>query len=199
MPPDMLADQFLFSSLVPTPGLGYVMVPDGSVREIKVPAPNPAAAARLWALQNQAFKTYPKNCSGAVSFLIRNLVDPNFGTQLANAIAKGLTSGKLKWRTVTSYAEMQALANAGILVVGALYESPNGHVLSVAPGQMKYSGGFKKPNGIFDPVQTGNGLFPLSSSTSLGPWTGAMSNGDKTVRDAFALDQWQRVTFWTPQ
>jgi hypothetical protein len=196
MPAD--TDLFLFASLVPNLGSGYMMVPDGSVREIKVPAPNAAAAARLWAFENQAFKTYPKNCSGAVSFLIRNLVDPNFGTQLANPIAKGLTSGKLKWRRVTSNVEMQALANAGILVVGALYEPQNGHVLAVAPGQMKYHGGYSA-YGSFLAVNSRDGMFPLAMSTSLGSWPGALSNGDKTVRDAFRADQWPNVTFWTPQ
>lgn len=41
------------------------------------------------------------------------------------------------------------------------------------------------------------GLYPLAMSTSIGSWPGAMSNGDKTVFDAWGKDlSFSKVKFW---
>jgi hypothetical protein len=43
-----------------------------------------------------------------------------------------------------------------------------------------------------------SGQYPPAMSTSSSGYPGAMSRGDKTVRDPWTRADWPNVTFWTP-
>jgi hypothetical protein len=115
---------------------------------------------------------------------------------LANDLISFISNPVHGWREVHPTQEAQDLANQGVVVVGGVTEpAGQGHVLVVMPGDMQRSGGF------FDGVNEipPGGLFPLALSTSSTGYVGAMSKGDKTVRDAFTRVDWKRVKFWAFQ
>jgi hypothetical protein len=156
--------------------------------------PNAAAVQSLIAAAHMAFKLYPGNCSGAVHYVIKSIVDPTAPYHVANALMQGFALRGSGWHQVT-IAEASELANQGIVVVGGATANNNGHVVIVLPGPLKPSGGYIA-NGQMMPNK---GMFPPAMSTSLGAWPGAISDGDKTVFDAWGSPQlFGAVTFWTP-
>lgn len=163
-------------------------------------APNPAAAQKLIQVARVAFAQNPGNCSGAVRYVIKTLVDPSVPLLLANALMQKFAASGSGWKKV-SWQDASALANQGKVVVGGLAEpGRHGHVLIVLPGPWKPSGGFKADGKLM----MSHGLFPPAMSTALPPpggvaWPGAISDGDKTIRDPWSSADWIKVTFWTKQ
>ncbi|WP_217696427.1 hypothetical protein [Acidiphilium rubrum] len=102
-----------------------------------------------------------------------------------------------RWSKVRDYAEASALADRGVVVVGGLAEpGGHGHVIVVLPGRWRPSGGYK----VDGRMMPSHGMFPPAMSTSLGPWPGAVSDGDKTVFDPWDNVQvFKHVTFWAWQ
>ncbi len=85
-------------------------------------------------------------------------------------------------------------------MVGGKKELTNGHVVVIYPGPKKTSGGYPITFDGKTITARSHGIFPLAMSTSLGSWVGAMSDGTKTVWDAWGKDaNFALVKFWTPK
>ena len=85
-------------------------------------------------------------------------------------------------------------------MVGGKKELTNGHVVVIYPGPKKTSGGYPITFDGKTITARSHGIFPLAMSTSLGSWVGAMSDGTKTVWDAWGDDgKFAQVKFWTPK
>lgn len=158
----------------------------------------PSLARDLLITATQAYKLYPGNCSGAVNWVLINMVDPQMPYLVANQLMNYFAQPANGWKQV-SLAEASALANQGTVVIGGLAEpGGHGHVITVLPGPWKSAGGYMSNGSMMPKV----GSFPPSMSTSLGSWPGAVSNGDKTVYDPWfsGLPQnsaFRNVTLWT--
>ncbi len=150
----------------------------------------PSLARDLITTATEAYKLYPKNCSGAVHWVIVNMVDPQMPPLVANDLMGYFASPANGWRQVLSIQEASDLANRGIVVVaGKATHGGYGHVIIVLPGPWKPAGGYL---GI-----PKNGSYPPAMSTSIGTWAGAVSNGDKTIRDPWTETDWKSVSYWT--
>ncbi|MCW8306066.1 hypothetical protein AruPA_03365 [Acidiphilium sp. PA] len=156
-----------------------------------------SAVELLCEVAQQAYLHNPGNCSGAVHDVIRKLVNPAAPYRLANALMGYLANPANGWSKVRDYAEASALADRGVVVVGGLAEpGGHGHVIVVLPGRWRPSGGYK----VDGRLMPSHGMFPPAMSTSLGPWPGAVSDGDKTVFDPWDNVQvFKHVTFWAWQ
>jgi len=152
------------------------------------------AAEKLKSAADEAYNLHPVSCSHAVWHVIKQYVQgQTYFT--ANALLLQLECDP-RWKQVRAD-ELQKLANEGVLIVGGLAESPNGHVVIVYPGAAKLSGGYKAAmNGKSDTVGS-KGPYALAMSRSMGSWPGATSKGDKTVWDPWANDKkFAKVKFW---
>lgn len=165
-------------------------------QSVAVIAGGESSTARLLAVAHQAYLRYPRNCSGAVHYVITQLVDPKATYRLANQLMQWMESPESGWRRVHSLSEASKLADQGKVVVAGLADMHgNGHVIVVLPGPWKHAGGFMARGRLLPP----SGLYPPAMSTSLGRWPGAMSDDDKTVRDPWSASDWRKVSFWTPE
>jgi hypothetical protein len=159
----------------------------------------PSLARDLLITATQAYKLYPANCSGAVNWVIVNMVDPKMPPLLANDLMAYFAKPANGWRQVAGVPEASELANRCIVVVAGKAEpGAHGHVVIVLPGPWKPAGGFTSNGKIMHRY----GSFPPAMSTAWSspgttPWPGAVSNGDKTVRDPWSTPDWIKVTFWT--
>lgn len=166
----------------------------GSSAAAGKPQANPIA--QLLTAAHQAYVRYPRNCSGAVHYVITKLVDPKAPYRLANQLMTWFASPNSGWRQVLSLREASRLADQGkVVVAGLASKHGNGHVIVVLPGAWRPAGGYVA-RGRRLPE---SGSYPRAMSTSLGPWPGAMSDDDKTVRDPWSAADWHAVTFWTPR
>ena len=128
--------------------------------------------------------------------VLRELVNPNEPYLTANGLMASVAHRDSGWQQVTMQ-EASNLANKGKVVIAGLADRVgHGHVLIVAPGPMRPDGGLDQQG---RPLLRSNGLFPPAVSGSLGYWPGAVSRGEKTVRDAWGRDTWPHVTFWVRQ
>lgn len=143
------------------------------------------AVEKLKNAENEAYSLYPKSCSHAVWHVIKQYV-PDQPYNVANALLLQLQCDA-RWKQA-GIAELEKLANEGTLIVGGLAEAWHGHVIVVYPEPAKPAGGFviKKDGKTLLTQRKGN--FALAMSTSLGTWPGAMSKGDKTIRDPWGRD-----------
>lgn len=143
----------------------------------------------------EAFYRFPNSCSHAVQHVILQYKG-NQPYLVANALLDSIDSDP-DWQEV-SLSELSDLANAGELVVGGAKEGGHGHVIVVYPGTEKQNGGF-----YFTNMETGerrlarqSGTYARAMSTSMGTFPGAISNGDKTVRDPWGGVAFNKVKFW---
>lgn len=144
---------------------------------------------------DEAFKRYPKSCSHAVWFLILNYV-PDQQYMVANDLIDYVSSSS-NWQEV-ALSDLSSYANRGELVIGGAKEAGHGHVIGVYPGD-------EKPRGVFfimdkrtgkEVLARETGSYARAMSTSLGSYPGAISCGDKTVRDPWSEMGFKRVKFW---
>ena len=152
-------------------------------------------AEKLRQACEQGFHKYPKSCSHAVMYLIRQY-KPEQPYFTANDLIDHLAASH-EWQEV-SLAELSALASQGDLVVGGAKDGGHGHVIGVYPGTEKPRGGYYFTNKVTGEkllVQS-SGMYARAMSTSMGTFPGAMSNGDKTVRDPWGELAFRKVRFW---
>ncbi len=152
------------------------------------------AVAKLQRVAGEAYIKYPKSCSHSVWYVIKQYL-PDQPYMVANALVPALSQDK-RWKE-TPLSEVAERASRGELIVGGAVESGNGHVVVALPGAEKFNGGFDIPvKGKLIKARA-TGLYPLAMSTSIGSWPGAMSNGDKTVFDAWGKElSFSKVKFW---
>lgn len=153
-----------------------------------------SAIDKLKKAADEAYSLYPKSCSHAVWHVIKHYI-PDQIYLIANTLLIQMKCDP-RWKEV-GLSELVGLANEGVLIVGGLAEEKNGHVIVVYPGASKPAGGFliKKDGKSILTQRKGN--YALAMSTSLGSWPGAMSKGDKTVRDPWGRDEvFAKVKFW---
>ncbi len=143
-----------------------------------------------------AYNKYPKSCSHAVWYVIRQYnADQQYmnANQLINNMAASPA-----WQEV-GLDELSGLADKGMLVVGGAKADGNGHVIVVYPGPMKPNGGFSyasKKTGKTE-IARKTGTYASAMSTSMGSWPGAKSKGEKTVRDPWGTEEkFNEVRFW---
>ena len=143
----------------------------------------------------EAFRKYPNSCSHAAWHVIRQYRREQEWMD-ANDLVNHL-SNSADWKQV-QLTELSKLACEGVLVVGGAKEGVHGHVIVVYPGQEKTKGGYQYFNDKTKQIETldRTGSFARAMSTSQGSWPGAMSNGDKTVADAWSAKKFKTVRFW---
>ena len=143
-----------------------------------------------------------KSCSHAVWVVLRKMKDPNEEYRQANQLIEHMSSN---WKEVT-LEDGWKLANQGVVVVGGLKDTNNGHVVVIYPGDKIASGGYQIP--FEDPItkkkgtikMRSHGDYPRCMSRSMGSWPGGVSNGSRTVFDAFGSDKkFAKVKYWTPK
>ncbi|MBJ6724525.1 hypothetical protein [Geomesophilobacter sediminis] len=150
---------------------------------------------KLKLASDEAFVLYPKSCSHAVWYVIKQY-NPDQPYLVANDLVEMISSSP-DWEEV-SLSELSALANRGTLVVGGAKERVHGHVITVYPGDEKPRGGY-----FFLSSKSGktsfmreDGMYARAMSTSRGGYAGAISKGDKTVRDPWGGLAFKEVRFW---
>lgn len=150
--------------------------------------------SKLKAACDAAYAKNPGSCSNSVWDVIRSIVDLKQPYMKANDLIDWLGT---HWNEVDVGAGAE-LARKGIVVVGGLKATPNGHVIVIYPGANIDSGGYSYPyKGKMQTLRS-HGKYPPAMSTSLGIWPGAMSDGDKTVWDPWGTDAaFAKVKFWT--
>ena len=173
-------------------------------------APTPtdgATKAKVEALKkacDEAFDYPPAktSCSHAVWYVVQKLINPKEPLRVANEWIDYMSTSK-QWREVTLEEGWQ-LANQGKVVVGGKKESGHGHVILIYPGDKIGGGGYKynwtnKVTGKTVELTMGtHGMMPRALSRSMGPWPGAVSDGDKSVYDPWPReDAFAQVKFWT--
>lgn len=146
---------------------------------------------------DEAFDLYQRDCSHAVWHVVRAYKHDQPYMQ-ANALVAH-ASRSTEWAEVR-LSDVSGLANQGVLVIGGLQEEGHGHVIVVYPGPEKPKGGF-----YFINKETGekqfsapSGMYARAMSTSIAkvPFPGAISRGDKTVRDPWPTKKFSQVKFW---
>ncbi len=149
---------------------------------------------------DDAYKQFANSCSHAVRSIIRQLVDPDFPEIDANAMVEYFVTSS-DWREV-EVDEGWRLTERGCVVVGGLKNPKgHGHVIVMYPGEKKPTGGYlydwkdPKTGKTMKLMMDAKGFYPSALSTSMGPWPGAMSRGDKTVWDPWP-SAWDDVRFW---
>ena len=156
------------------------------------------AVQRLITVAHEAFERNPGNCSGAVHYVITHLVNANEPYRTANDLMKSVHRHENGWRQVVTLEEASNLANQGKLVIAGLANpdvGKSGHVVVILPGPWKQNGGFSLPSGTVLPP--GKLLSPPVMSTSSDHYAGAISDGDKTLFDAWGKDDRKNITLWT--
>ena len=142
---------------------------------------------------DEAYKLYQRNCSGAVRHVAKQMGYPLPELSANQLIDYFKIAG---WNEVDE-SRAQSFADAGRLVVAGKKEPGSGHVVVVLPGGMANSGGYEFVNKKGTTVTAANrGLYPRSCSTSSGNWPGALSDGDKSVRDAWTESDYKKVRYW---
>lgn len=152
-----------------------------------------ATAVSFKALCSFAFATNQGDCSGLVKEVARFV-----GVYLPDVQANGLIDFMSSYWDQVSDDDAQGFAEQARFVVAGLKASPNGHVLIVLPGGEVRSGGYQYTDQA-GTVRTAafHGSYPRSCSTALGGWPGAISNGDKSVFDAWGnVQKYARVQYW---
>lgn len=152
--------------------------------------------SKLKAACDAAYTKNPGSCSNSVWDVIRAIVDPNQPYMKANDLIDWLAAN---WKEVDLDAGAE-LARKGVVVVGGLKATTNGHVIVIYPGANIDSGGYEYSYKGKPQTLRSHGKYPPAMSTSLGAWPGAMSDGDKTVWDPWGTDAaFAKVKFWTPK
>jgi hypothetical protein len=136
------------------------------------------------------------SCSNFVWHAIQAFV-PDQPYMVANDLVKFLARSDA-WEEMerTDSRGMAELAKAGALVVGGAEDTPNGHVIVVYPGDVKPSGGYAYSSGGKTAMMRSHGIYARAMSRSLGSWSGAKSDGDKTIWDPWAGPKFEKVRFW---
>jgi hypothetical protein len=139
-----------------------------------------------------------RNCSGMLrDWLTRMGIAPPAGAT-ANDMSAAMDRPGSGWRRVDTWQEAAVLANAGRVVVGGLANpSGSGHVVGVLPGDPRPAGGFVTNLG--KPIPETGELYSPSLSGSISAYTGAISNGNRTIRDAWNDKDWPNVHFWVKE
>ena len=141
-----------------------------------------------------AYSRHPNSCSHAVWHVIKQYL-PDQPWMNANALIEHMR-GQAHWKVVPA-GQVGRLAREGALVVGGKTESSNGHVIVVYPGPDTPAGGYSYTADGKPAKLRIRGSYAPAMSTSLGPWPGAKSKGDKTIWDPWASDaKFAQVVFW---
>lgn len=149
---------------------------------------------KLKSAADEAYNLYPKSCSHAVWHVMKQYIQDQVYVT-ANALLMHLECNP-RWKRVRAD-ELEKLANEGVLIVGGLAATPNGHIVVVYPGKAKMAGGYNFTQAGKVQTVKARGPYALAMSTSLGSWPGAMSRGDKTVWDPWGKDKiFADVKFW---
>jgi hypothetical protein len=157
-----------------------------------------AEAQKLKNACDAAYDSNATSCSNAVWDVVKAVVNSNEPFRDANHLIDYMDGN---WTEVDLDKAFE-LANKGIVVVGGLKADNHGHVIVVYPGEKKGNGGYLY---YYAPLKkqinlTSTKILPRCMSTSMGPWPGAMSRGDKTVWDPWGKDSaFDDVQFWTPK
>lgn len=155
-----------------------------------------ASTINVKGICDEAFKLYPKNCSGAVRYLATKV-----GYPLPDKDANGLIDHfEQGWEEVNEHRAV-LYANQGRLVVAGKKGIPHGHIVVVLPGGKIRSGGYDyvvRSGSDKGKTKTSayHGDYPISCSTSMGGWEGALSSGDKSVFDAWGSKGYGKVKYW---
>lgn len=151
------------------------------------------AVEKLKNAADEAYNLYPNSCSHAVWHVVKQYI-PDQAYITANMLLTQLVCDP-RWKQV-NVGELEKLANEGVLIVGGLAETPNGHVVVVYPGKAKMAGGYAFTKAGKVQFVQARGPYALVMSRSMGSWPGAMSKGDKTVRDPWSEAKFADVKFW---
>jgi hypothetical protein len=141
---------------------------------------------------------YPKNCSGAVRLIAKEMgfnLPPELG---ANGLIDYFENASNGWLVVNE-TDAQTAADNGRLVIAGKKDNPNGHVVVVMPGGKISSGGYDYTDSKTKKLvkARSHGQFPRACSTSLGSWPGGVSKGEKTVFDSWGNDtNYRGVKYW---
>ncbi len=128
-------------------------------------------AGKLKQACDQAYAMFPASCSHSVWHVISQY-NPSHPYMQANQLINYIgVSGQ--WQSVKLY-ELSRLASEGVLIVGGLKGSPNGHVIVIYPGPEKLSGGFSVRRSAGKTAKiASDGSYARAMSTSMGSWPGA--------------------------
>ncbi len=152
------------------------------------------AVEKLKSAADGAYNLYPNSCSHAVWHVMKQYI-PDRVYVTANPLLLYLECDP-RWKQVRAD-ELEKLANEGVLIVGGLAETPNGHVVVAYPGKAKMAGGYTFTKAGKAQTVNARGPYALVMSRSMGSWPGAMSRGDKTVWDPWGSDKnFSKVKFW---
>ena len=152
------------------------------------------AVEKLKSVANEAYSLYPNSCSHAVWHVIKQYI-PDRVYVTANPLLLYLECDP-RWKRV-KVDELEKYANEGLLIIGGLAETPNGHVVVVYPGKAKMAGGYQFTQGGKVQTVRARGPYALVMSRSMGNWPGGMSKGDKTVLDPWGSNEkFSKVRFW---
>lgn len=153
-----------------------------------------ATTKNLRGICEEAYKLFPTNCSGAVKEVASRM-----GYPLPNLDANALIDyvQRAGWEEVDER-RAQTFADSNRLVIAGKKEVGNGHVVIVLPGGMARSGGYNYVDKKDGKTKTAayHGVNPRSCSTSQSGWPGAMSKGDRSVRDAWSAEAYKSVRYW---
>ena len=156
------------------------------------------AVAKLKDACDRAYGNNLNSCSNAVWDLIKALVNPNEKYRQANDF---IDYWDENWESVTLDQGFE-LANKGVVVAGGLQVlGGHGHVIAIYPGTKIPDGGYqyfyKRANKYLTLPSTG--MYPRALSTSISrSWPGTLSKGDKTVKDPWPKEDFERVAFFAP-
>jgi hypothetical protein len=143
----------------------------------------------------QVQQLYVGNCSGAVKAIAKDWGCP-LPEKDANGLIDFFNTASSGWRAVSAD-DAQKLADMEWLVIAGKKDSPNGHVVAVMPGGQKASGGYSYTTDGKKATAANHGNYPRACSTAMGSWPGAVSNGEKTVFDAWGgVENYRGVKYW---
>lgn len=150
---------------------------------------------KLKSAADEAYRLYPNSCSHAVWHVLKQYT-PDKKYVTANVMLAYLECDP-RWIRAQVH-ELEKYANEGVLIIGGLAETPNGHVVVVYPGKSKMAGGYPFTHAGKVQIVGAKGPYALAMSTSMSSsWPGTMSKGDKTVWDPWGSDRkFSKVRFW---
>ena len=157
--------------------------------------PRLEAVAALAKAGQDGYDAYPRDCSHSIWTMLKLMGSPDEPYRIANDLMRYVAGQGSGWHRVLTVEDASNLANQGKVVLGGLaVPGGHGHVVMVMPGPWHASGGYDTGRGS---VAQNLGAAPPSVSGASGPWPGARSLGEKTVRDPWPRLQWPAATFWT--
>ncbi len=138
------------------------------------------------------------SCSHFVWHVIQAF-KPSQPYMTANSLVIHLAHSAAEWEAIdkSDSRKMAELASKGALIVGGRNNgTSNGHVIVVYPGNVKPMGGYSYQRRGRSEIMRTEGQYARAISRSMGNWPGAVSDGDKTIRDPWSEGDFNTVKFW---